>query len=337
VIGPDAVSTRRWSAHAGVNGRAGRSPGAAWPRLLGALAAGALLAGLGCGSDPPSGSPTPDVGDPDLAGPREDAEDATADPDTGPAPSPWLPAHSYCEAVVDVFCPYYQRCARMAVDSLEACRAVFAEVCEERYEPIYRALEELGMVRLSAAGILACERHLADVACEAQMNDLDGACAGMWVGEVPIAGACGLGIESLVCAPDATCVIGLDFCGTCEPAADLGEPCGEGIRCHREAACVDGRCVQRGAPGQACAPDRPCAIGASCAEGSCVGPTIVALHEPCDQARRCPYHAACVSGHCARTPLLGEPCGAGPPCASGSCQGGLCVPSPPGLSACVAP
>ena len=51
--------------------------------------------------------------------------------------------------------------------------------------------------------------------------------------------------------------------------------------------------------------------------------TIVAEGDACDQAHRCPYRSACVSGTCRRTSLQGEPCGAG--CASGWCSGGTCA------------
>lgn len=235
-----------------------------------------------------------------------------------------LDARDYCEATVELFCPYYLRCGRMAVDTLEACRATFLESCNARYEPIYAALAERGALSLSRAGIERCRAHLEAVSCEAQIFDLDGGCDAVWVGEVGLDGACAPGIESFVCEAGTTCLIGLDFCGRCVPLAAPGEACDLERRCPEDGLCVEGACVARAAVGEGCDAERRCRLGADCVEGTCRAPAIVALGERCDQAHRCPYRAACVGGVCRQMALLGEPCGqAG--CASGSCQGGVCV------------
>ncbi|MCA9513841.1 MAG: hypothetical protein KC635_02760, partial [Myxococcales bacterium] len=264
----------------------------------------------------------------------------TAVADTADTTEPaFLPATDYCEAAVDVFCPYYLRCGRMAVPDLATCREVFAETCEARYEPVYAALADLGLLRLSRGGLDRCATHLETVACEAQMNDLDLGCSGVWVGQREAGAACGLGIESFVCAPATACVLGLDFCGTCEPAAAVGETCGDDARCAPTASCADGACVARGLPGDACGGDAdpPCVTGASCAAGACAGPTIVAVGDTCDQTHRCPYFSACVGGTCRQAVRLGAACSATAPCGAGTCDArGLCVADDPTLSGCLA-
>ena len=238
--------------------------------------------------------------------------------------SPTLEPEGYCEATVEAFCGYYLRCGRMAVESVERCREVFLETCNAVYEPQYVTLAEAGLLELSREGVEACEAHLGAVACEQQLFDLDGGCAGMWRGLSPVGGSCGPGIESFVCEEGAACVIGLDFCGECREAAAVGAACGDGVSCEATASCVDGFCVERAAVGAACGDGQPCVLGASCAEGLCQGFEVVALGEPCDRSRRCPYKSECVEGRCEESALLGEACGeAG--CASGRCDGGVCV------------
>jgi len=239
-----------------------------------------------------------------------------------------LDARSYCELTVDLFCPYYLRCGRMAVAELATCRDVFLESCNARYEPVYAALADRSELSLSRAGIARCGEHLATVACEQQIFDLDGGCDAVWVGQVGAGDAehrCGLGIESFVCDAASTCVIGLDFCGDCVSLAGPNDACDLEHRCADDATCDDGRCVPRAAVGEACDDAVSCVRGASCVRGSCAPPTIVAVDEACDAARRCPYRAACVSGRCVATGLLGEACGAAG-CASGACSDGTCVP-----------
>ena len=235
-----------------------------------------------------------------------------------------LDARSYCEATVDLFCPYYLRCGRMAVPDIETCRVVFLESCNARYEPAYAALADRGELVLSRAGIERCGAHLETVACEQQIFDLDGGCEQVWRGQVAAGGACGLGIESFICEADAVCVIGLDFCGDCKPLVAAGAACDFEHRCPGDGDCVDGGCVARVAVGSACDEATSCVLGASCLDGVCTAPTIVGVGERCDQVKRCPYKSACVSGTCREAALLGEPCGLGG-CASGACEGGVCV------------
>lgn len=106
--------------------------------------------------------------------------DTSTPPPTSTRVPESLSVSEYCEVTVGLFCPFYLRCNRMAVESLQECRDVFLETCNERYEPIYQRLVENGFLELSQRGISACEEHLADVSCEQQNFDLDGGCSGVW-------------------------------------------------------------------------------------------------------------------------------------------------------------
>ena len=242
-----------------------------------------------------------------------------------PDADPWLAATDYCETAVDLYCPYYLRCGRLAVETEAECRTAFLEVCNARYEPHYAALEDRDSLKLSRPGVESCRRHLESVACELQIFDLDGPCAGMWVGQDSAGVSCGLGIESFVCDESSTCVIGLDLCGTCEAALPVGATCGDGDRCRPPGHCADGTCTPDVAVGSACSGEPPCVSGAWCEAGTCVSPAIVALGDTCDTTHRCPYKSVCSGGECVGLPLLGEDCARTTGCASGWCDDGTCV------------
>ncbi len=271
------------------------------------------------------------AGDADVALPV-DAADASL-VDMGPET---LPAEDYCELSVEMFCSYYMRCGRMAADTMEECRATFLESCNEIYEPRYASYVERGMLELSRDGMQACEAHLADVACELQVFDLDLGCSDMWQGQVPRGGACAPGIGSFVCGSADVCTLDLDFCGTCKPAARVGEACGGEVRCEDLASCRDEVCVARGQHGDACDDASPCRVGANCQGGVCRSYDIVGVGEQCDQARRCQYKAECRGGVCVESALLGEPC-IDRGCASGWCDDGVCAAFGAGGAACDSP
>ncbi len=243
-------------------------------------------------------------------------------PDAG---APILAA-DYCESTAEVFCPFYVRCGRMAVSNETECRATFVEACNARYEPRYLALVNAGLLTLSTSGVHACRQHLATVACAAQPRDLDGPCAGMWVGTQPVGSDCGLDVESLVCGAGASCVLGLDFCGSCQALLAPGAACGNGEgTCGQDATCANNNCEARAAAGASCANGERCVTGTTCVSGVCLGPSYVAVGQGCDQANRCPYKAQCVGGTCVAQVLQGQACGASTPCASGYCNNAVCV------------
>ena len=286
---------------------------------------------VGCGTDD-APADTPDVGV-DLAldtRPQPDlGQDMPIVADLGPDLADMgqtLPttASNYCELTVDMFCDYYLRCGRMAESTIEACRATFLETCNSVYEPIYTAYETAGQLALSESGIATCRAHLQTVECQKQTLDLDGACSGMWQGQQPAQAACNIGIGSFVCAEGTTCRIGIDLCGTCEPAGAAGAACDADNRCLPTHECVNATCVARALPGESCE-NVSCVVGISCENNVCVGRNIVALGEACDGARRCPYKSDCIGGVCVEAGLQGEAC-TDNGCASGFCDGTVCQP-----------
>lgn len=296
-----------------------------------ALWLAALLAA--CGTDEAT-TPVADAGS-DATTPVVDAGgDAVSDAVTDAAPTldaaPDMPqveiiAANYCELTREMFCDYYLRCGRIHASDRTACLEIFDEQCNAVYEPHYQALADQGMLELSETGILACAEHLESVACEAQMFDLDGGCAGMWVGKVPAGGPCAPGIESFVCQPAATCVLGLDFCGTCEAAVRDGAACGPDVaRCDDGYSCVANVCVKRGEVGDACSETAPCRIGAGCTDGVCTGFDVVTVGDACGQGSRCPYNSFCRQGVCVASKAIGDACTPADECRSGFCDQGTC-------------
>ncbi|MFT7622538.1 MAG: hypothetical protein ACI9WU_001711, partial [Myxococcota bacterium] len=78
----------------------------------------------------------------------------------GPEPEPLpdaVPAVEYCERGADVFCDFYVRCGRMAAPDVATCHSTFVQACNARFEPIYVALEQRGLLTLSPAGLAACK------------------------------------------------------------------------------------------------------------------------------------------------------------------------------------
>ena len=121
----------------------------------------------------------------------------------GSDPKPFVPsgAVDYCEAIEPFFCDFYVRCGRMAVADVASCKDAFLTSCNAVFEPRYVELEAAGLLALDLDGIAACEAHLETVACDQQIQELDGPCGTMWVGQQPAGASCGLDVEFFVCAP----------------------------------------------------------------------------------------------------------------------------------------
>lgn len=259
--------------------------------------------------------------------------DASGRQDAAPAPDAAAPAadpRTYCESAVEVFCPFYLRCGRMAAEDMDDCRARFADNCEALYEPLYASLVDVGRLRYAPEALAECAAHLDIVRCEAQVFDLDGPCGRIWVGDSPVGAVCGPGIDSFVCQPGSACRLGLDFCGTCEPAADVGQACDAELRCGPEATCVEGTCVARAVPGEPCG-QAGCVVGIACVDGTCAPRTRPGLGDGCGAGASCPYAAACVGGVCVEAHPVGDACDAETPCAANRCAAGVCAaPGKPG-------
>jgi len=246
-----------------------------------------------------------------------------------------LEASAYCETIAPFFCEFYLRCGRMNVETTEACESNFLESCNSKYEGAYIELEQLGFLELSPQGIVACEEHLASVACEEQFFELSGPCADIWAGNQDIGDSCGLDSEFFSCNEASECVLSLDFCGTCRELVAVGAACTPGEQtCGAEAFCEDDVCKARKANGEECGDEDRCVAGSSCLEGLCTGPGFVGVGDACDRANRCPYLTECISGICEPAVLQGEVCDAQTTCATGYCLEGLCVAPQANGSSC---
>lgn len=250
--------------------------------------------------------------------------------DAGPDPvdADGAPADGYCESISDFFCGFYLRCGRMAVADQAACRPVFLEACTGRYQPSYVALEQAGLLMLSAAGIEQCRAHLESVACDQVQLELQGPCSAMWVGTQPAGAPCGFEVESFTCAPGTACVVDLTLCGTCETVLADGVSCGDvGGTCGAESWCNDrGLCTARKRPGESCVSGDRCLLGTTCTDSICTGPSYTTIGEACDFDTRCPYASRCLDGRCVVAVGLGQSCGPSAPCDSGWCDAGICAP-----------
>jgi hypothetical protein len=281
--------------------------------------------------------------------PDDDADDDADDTNTdGNGDDDALPADRYCEELVEVFCPFYVRCGRMDVQDVAGCRAVFPTSCEARFEPRFLPLADAGLLTLSSAGLAACAEHLATVPCDQHFFELSGPCAGIWRGNVEAGGACGLDVETFVCAPGTACTLDLSFCGTCERVLDPGAVCrvddtsadagtGPEGTCGPAGLCGDDDvCVARPQSGARCDDaGPPCALPARCDDdGVCREPLVVAVGAACDASRRCPYLSACVDGVCVASAAPGEACGDDGDCEASFCDDGVCAPLWPGGAAC---
>ena len=216
----------------------------------------------------------------------------------------------------------------MAVDSMDECREVFLETCNERYEPIYVALVDAGLLSLSSEGTESCKEHLRSVECDRQVFDLDEGCSQMWIGAGGEGAPCSVGIESFVCGPALSCEIGPSLCGECRTSAFLGKRCVNDPDCIGDYICIDGECAPRGRPGDDCEESSQCAVGTRCDENVCRSFIRARVGEPCDQIRRCPYRSVCSGGVCVKTHALGEPCTPNVGCMSGFCDE-VCQPLKP--------
>jgi hypothetical protein len=249
-----------------------------------------------------------------------------------------LNADRYCEELAPIFCPFYLRCGRMAVDDDSACRAAFAESCEPAFEARFVPLADAGLLQLSRAGLDACAAHLESASCDEQTLELSGPCAAIWEGTVPAGGACGLDAESFVCAPGTACTLDLSFCGVCESVVDVGGACRvDGATCGAAGECSDDDvCVDRPNTGEACSPDGPsCELPSRCADDNvCREFTVVDVGDACDRDFRCPYRSACLDAVCVATVGVGDACAVDVDCDAGFCAGGVCVALKDGDAGC---
>lgn len=248
-----------------------------------------------------------------------------------------IPAENYCETIAESFCDFYLRCGRMVATGPTQCRERFLESCNNRYEPTYIILETAGHLSFDGAAWEVCASYLEDVQCTDHGTDLDGPCAAIWRGEAQQGEACGLGLESFVCAEGNACAITLP-CGDCREISGVGGPCGDGLHlCDDAHHCVDGLCAASPALGEPCGGDltNDCASnGIWCVDGICQAVGYVGIGQSCSGILRCPYFASCTDGVCVEQSALGDPCTTSGQCASGFCADGICAAPLPLGSPC---
>lgn len=190
----------------------------------------------------------------------------------------------------------------------------FGAECLEIYPLVYETLGasvqrslDAGTTSFDAAAAKRCVDELAASECGATLSAP--ACDEVFVGQVPIGGAC---TESDECAGSAYCEDTLMCPGTCAASLDAGADCASGGEC--ETGLV---CTAAGVCGAVKATGETCNSGVEC------------------QTRYCHYTAS--EGRCAEAPrqfvkALGEPCESALECAVGL----YCPESTAGARSCVA-
>jgi len=139
--------------------------------------------------------------------------------------------------------------------------------------------------------------------------------------------------EELRCAGDPDCEpgerceeavvgTGIRLCVAVETFNERGEACDNSGDClYYTHACIDGVCVPRGRPGEACGSlgDPPCELNVPCLEGRCGLP----VGEACEPS--CPWCGGVCAGWCRPAPPAEPtPDGAGGLCAPPLTEGELC-------------
>ena len=107
--------------------------------------------------------------------------------------------------------------------------------------------------------------------------------------------------------------------GVCVPGDDTDPPdpgCGPDHPCAEGYVCVDGVCVDDGAPPPGCTSDHDCASGEKCIDAECVGG---GPDPACASNADCPGDLLCVNGVCVQPPPS--------ECVVSGCSGEICAPA----------
>ena len=196
----------------------------------------------------------------------------------------------------------------------EACGEGFCEPVPQKGQSCFfecaqglRCLE--GVCRPLAAEGEPCDRMEEECAaglfCRAPEGSFDGTCSR----PLPVGTVCDRYVDA--CEAGAYCPSMGDET-TCTPRGSQGATCDTFVE-----SCAEG--FSCGVFGDTCSPQQP--------EGAA-----------CDWDARCLEPLRCVSGACARPPIVGEPCTPDEwttnPCLTGWCDGTVCRPPLPGGAAC---
>ena len=127
------------------------------------------------------------------------------------------------------------------------------------------------------------------------------------------------------CFSDAACVEGrCVFRGA-------NETCDTTDECSKMFVCVQGVCASGGGVGASCDADSPCGlsqfegrVATVCVNGTCEH--VAGPGEPCFVDAQCPPIHRCVASSCTPLPDIGEPCDPATfPCVRGACSDGTCA------------
>lgn len=292
------------------NGRsrqADRERAAARVKLGKALACLALAGApaLGCGSTDEAGDGASDDADSDTSG------GTTSGAATSPGPVASLDDLLRELAVIACRTDCSERAAFEFVFDVE-CLEIYTLVYDSLGASLRRSLDA-GTTSFDTPAAQRCVDELSATACGT--TPVVSACDEVFVGQVPLGGAC---TESGECAGSAYCEDTLACPGTCVASLPEGAACAEGGECETGFACsAEGVCGALKATGE------PCENGSECQThycdddaSSCAEPPplfVKAVGEPCQFPYECERNLYCpldgvAEATCTPAPQPGEPC-----------------------------
>ena len=251
-----------------------------------------------------------------------------------------------------------QRCgagSQQLVSSLVRQKVVANEIAAGRLELNPDAVPAC----LAALRAADCEEIVSSAGGNANtvvLSDLDaiGACALVFVGRVPVGGACSPGASKVFaqecaqgyCHAEQTCPgrclayrklgescdanmgrceSGLFCRGSCQLKAQRGQVCQAEAQCADGLTCVESVCDQPQGLGGSCRNDNNCIDGLICVDQTCREPLPVDAR--CFGSHQC-ASGLCIQLRCMATELpVGAACSASVSCKSGYCREQACVPT----------
>jgi hypothetical protein len=262
-----------------------------WRRCGSAVAALISIGAVGCGGTGSTGAPGPDASNDVLRGsetsvaPDSSSLDAprgtTMDSATSDATST-----SACAVSAEVYCAKYQSCEESQFGIYYGTLAI----CEQRVEQFCPDQFVAPGSTVTPSELEACAQEMSDQSCSDFLTSVNPpACA--WVGTESTGAACEYDAQ---CQSGLCNVLAGSFCGTCQVAPSVGQPCDALFDCVNGLECTTTKC-----PGDG---------------GACTGAELQICVKPmgagsaCDTSIECQSPLSCVQGACASLPQLGAPC-----------------------------